>query len=261
MKSAALGFRAHSGWTALVALSVSKGAPCVLVRQRLHLVETFIYKFRQPYHTGERMPLDEAREFISRVETEARSLAYRAIRELQQSLQAQGYRLTRCGLVLASGRPLPEPVAYPRVARSDSHRRWRTLPRSVAARERPLRPCGQDRERARASERGVANSAPQTKRSHAPHRRARSSPWRALVARRKVSVVGRVASSCIEDVVGPSHAWCALKFLHLLCFLYLLHFHYHQHLCHSTKLRKSPCSAPAPWAMASLTFLRAPVTT
>ncbi len=108
MKSAALGFRAHSGWTAVVALSVSKGAPRVLARQRLHLVETFIYKFRQPYHTGERMPLEKAREFISRVEAEARSLAYRAIRELQQTLQEQGYRLTRCGLVLASGRPLPE---------------------------------------------------------------------------------------------------------------------------------------------------------
>lgn len=108
MKSAALGFRAHSGWTAVVALSVSKGAPRVLARQRLQLVETFIYKFRQPYHTGERMPLEKAREFISRVEAEARSLAYRAIRELQQTLQEQGYRLTRCGLVLASGRPLPE---------------------------------------------------------------------------------------------------------------------------------------------------------
>jgi hypothetical protein len=79
----------------------------VLARQRLHLVNTFSYKFRQPFHTGERMPLDEARAFISRVETEARSLAYRAIRELQQALQAQGFRLTRCGLVLASGRPLP----------------------------------------------------------------------------------------------------------------------------------------------------------
>jgi hypothetical protein len=106
MKSAALGFRAHSGWTALVALSVSKGAPCVLTRQRLHLVETFTYEFRQPYHTGEKLPLDEARAFISRVETKAKSLAYRAIRELQKTLQAQGYRLTRCGLVLASGRPL-----------------------------------------------------------------------------------------------------------------------------------------------------------
>jgi hypothetical protein len=107
MKSAALGFRAHSGWTALVAVSVSKGAPSVLARQRIHLVETFTYHFRQPYHTAKRMPLDEARAFISRVQAEARSLAYHAICELQKSLHAQGYQLTRSGLVLASGRPLP----------------------------------------------------------------------------------------------------------------------------------------------------------
>lgn len=107
MKSAALGFRAHSGWTALVALSVSKGAPCVLVRQRIHLVETFTYRFRQPYHTAKNMPLDEACVFVAGVQTQARSLAYRAVRELQDSLQTQGFRLTRCGLVLASGRPLP----------------------------------------------------------------------------------------------------------------------------------------------------------
>jgi hypothetical protein len=108
MNSAALGFRAHSGWTALVALTVTKGAPCVLARQRIHLVETFTYRFRQPYHTAKNLPLDEARAFVAGVQTQARSLAYRAIRELQESLREQGYRLTRCGLVLASGRPLPE---------------------------------------------------------------------------------------------------------------------------------------------------------
>lgn len=107
MKTAALGFRAHSGWTALVALSVSKGVPTVLARQRVHLVETFTYKFRQPYHTAKRMAPDEGRAFVARVQSEARRLAYRAIRELQDNLQAQGYRLTRTGLVLASGRPLP----------------------------------------------------------------------------------------------------------------------------------------------------------
>ncbi len=107
MKSAALGFRAHSGWTALVALSVTKGVPSVLARQRLHLVETFTYRFRQPYHTAEKMPADEAQAFVSRVESEASRLAHRAIRELQESLLAQGYELKRCGLVLASGRTLP----------------------------------------------------------------------------------------------------------------------------------------------------------
>jgi hypothetical protein len=107
LKSAALGFRAHSGWTALVALSVTKGVPTVLVRQRLHLVDPFTYKFRQPYHTAEKMPLDEARASIAGVETQAKRLAYCAIHELQESLQAQGYQLTRCGVVTASGRPLP----------------------------------------------------------------------------------------------------------------------------------------------------------
>lgn len=107
MKSAALGFRAHSGWTALVALSVTKGVPQVLARQRLHLVDPFTYKLRQPYHTAEKMPLDEARASIAGVETQAKRLAYHAIHELQESLQAQGYQLTRCGVVTASGRPLP----------------------------------------------------------------------------------------------------------------------------------------------------------
>ena len=91
----------------MVALSVSKGVPRVLARQRVHLVETFIYKLRQPYHTAKRMAPDDGRAFVAQVQAKARRLAYRAIRDLQESLRAQGYRLTRCGLVLASGRPLP----------------------------------------------------------------------------------------------------------------------------------------------------------
>src|SRR5713226_3373147 len=107
MKRAALGFRVHSGWTALVALSLEKSAPAVLARQRVHLVETFTYEFRQPYHTAKKMPPGEGREFISRMRTEARRLAYRAIRELESRTQEQGVELWRCGLLLASGRPLP----------------------------------------------------------------------------------------------------------------------------------------------------------
>jgi hypothetical protein len=107
MTNAALGFRAHSGWTALVALSVSKGSPLVLARERAHLVEVFTYEFRQPYHTAKKMPHPGARAFISRARAEARRLAYRAIQGLQGSLQKQGYELSCCGLLLASGRPLP----------------------------------------------------------------------------------------------------------------------------------------------------------
>jgi hypothetical protein len=108
MKQAAVGFRVHSGWAAMVAVSVEKGAPVILARQRVHLVETFTYEFRQPYHTAEKMLLGQARDFIERVRQEARRLAHRAIHGLQGDLQKQGIALKSCGLILASGKPLPD---------------------------------------------------------------------------------------------------------------------------------------------------------
>jgi hypothetical protein len=107
VKQAAIGFRVHSGWAAVVAVCVEKGAPVVLARQRVQLVETFTYEFRQPYHTAEKMLPGQARDFIARMQSEARRLAYRAIRELESRTQEQGTKITRCGLLLASGRPLP----------------------------------------------------------------------------------------------------------------------------------------------------------
>src|SRR5438445_12780046 len=106
-KQAAVGFRVHSGWSAIVAVSLEKSVPVVLARQRVHLVDTFTYEFRQPYHTAEKMLAGEAREFISRMQAEARRLAYRAVRELECRTQEQGVKLTRCALLLASGRALP----------------------------------------------------------------------------------------------------------------------------------------------------------
>jgi hypothetical protein len=108
MKQAAVGFRVHSGWSAMVAVCLEKGAPVVVHRQRLHLVETFSYRFRQPYHTAEKTPLAEGREFISCVQAEARDLAYRAIRGLQTELKERACELTCGALLLASGRQLPE---------------------------------------------------------------------------------------------------------------------------------------------------------
>ena len=106
-KEAAIGLRVHSGWAAVVAVWVEKGAPVVLARQRVRLVETFTYEFRQPYHTAEKMSVEEGREFIAGVRGEARRLAHRTIRRLQGEIPKQGYKLARCGLLLASGRPLP----------------------------------------------------------------------------------------------------------------------------------------------------------
>jgi hypothetical protein len=107
MNQAALGFRAHSGWTSLVAVAIEDGSPMVLLRQRPHLVKTFTYAFRQPYHTAEKAPRAEAGRIISSIRNEARGLACKAIQSVQKSLLTQGYVLKRCGLLLASGRELP----------------------------------------------------------------------------------------------------------------------------------------------------------
>ena len=68
-KQAAVGFRVHSGWVAMVVVRVERGAPFVLARRRAHLVENFSYTFRQPYHTAARAEIGEAREFIARVKS------------------------------------------------------------------------------------------------------------------------------------------------------------------------------------------------
>ena len=107
MKQAAVGFRVHSGWSALVAVSLEKDGPIVLSRERVHLVETFIYKFRQPYHTAERMPLEKARVFVEESLAEAKRLGCGAIRTTQKELGNKGYALGRGALLLASGKALP----------------------------------------------------------------------------------------------------------------------------------------------------------
>src|ERR1700761_7581212 len=100
MKHAALGFRAHSGWTALVAVAMENGTPRVLLRQRPHLVKTFTFEFRQPYHTAERRPPAESHVIIARASADAQELARQAILSSQTSLLHQGYELKRCGLLL-----------------------------------------------------------------------------------------------------------------------------------------------------------------
>jgi hypothetical protein len=87
--------------------SLEEGSPLVLLRERPHLVKTFTYEFRQPYHTAEKRSPAEARGFISSVRAEARGLAYRVIHSVQRNLQEQGYELKCCSLLLASGKPLP----------------------------------------------------------------------------------------------------------------------------------------------------------
>jgi len=108
MRRAAIGFRVHSGWAAMVTVSLEDGAPVVLHRRKLLLVRTFSYTFRQPYHTAEKMPLGDATEFVRGVEKESQELALSGLRALEKELESVDYKVRGCALLLASGRKLPE---------------------------------------------------------------------------------------------------------------------------------------------------------
>jgi hypothetical protein len=106
MAEAAIGFRAHSGWTALVAVAGPRAEPAVLLKRRVELAADEPGA-RQPFHAAEGLELSRATGLVGRATDLARRLATRAVREAIAALEKDGHRVIACGLPLASGRPLP----------------------------------------------------------------------------------------------------------------------------------------------------------
>jgi hypothetical protein len=107
MSPAAIGLRAHSGWAAAAALAGPAGRPVVVMRRRIEMRERGAAGPAQPYHAAAQLGLDEARAFLERFAADATSLAAEGLRGLAEDLRGLGHRTAGCGLLLASGRPLP----------------------------------------------------------------------------------------------------------------------------------------------------------
>ena len=107
MQTAAVGFRVHSGWAAAVVLCGPVDSPVVVDRRKIQLVKIFTYAYRQPYHTAEKMPREDAVKFIRNVQSEAKRLAVSSLRSLQSHLPEGDFKIVRGALLLASGRALP----------------------------------------------------------------------------------------------------------------------------------------------------------
>ncbi len=103
---AALGFRVHTGWAALVAVAGRAAAPTVLERQRIEMIAgsnpeapPFVY------HAAAKLPLGAAERFVQRQADVAMEQAKAAVAAVVSRLREQGYRVTACGMV-AANRPL-----------------------------------------------------------------------------------------------------------------------------------------------------------
>ncbi len=107
MTPAALGFRAHSGWAAAVAVAGPPQSSVVMDRRRIELVDKKTRDSVQPYHAAAEFEFREAEKWVKHCGDRAYFLARQAIEAFIHEVEERGYRVVACGIVLASGRPLP----------------------------------------------------------------------------------------------------------------------------------------------------------
>ncbi|MGE0455813.1 MAG: hypothetical protein AB7O37_19025 [Vicinamibacteria bacterium] len=97
------GFKAHSGWAALVSVGRAGGGYAVAERRRVELVEETWAK--APYHAAEELEAGRARRLVER----AVAAAHRgAAREMRAALAREGERgnqVRACGVLVGS--PMP----------------------------------------------------------------------------------------------------------------------------------------------------------
>ena len=101
---AAFGFKAHSGWAALVILGMRGGELKVLERSRVELVEEEWAK--QPYHAAEELNPAEARKVVKSGIDAAKRIALREMRSAVERTRESGFEVRNCGLLV--GNPMPD---------------------------------------------------------------------------------------------------------------------------------------------------------
>jgi len=103
----ALGWKAHSGWAALVAVGRDRARGAVLVdRRRVELVEPGESWARQPYHAAEGLAREAAHDLVRRGIASAERVAEREIGAAVGRARAAGHAVRACAvLVGAAGMP------------------------------------------------------------------------------------------------------------------------------------------------------------
>jgi hypothetical protein len=107
MKHAALGFRMHSGWGVLVAVSADADLVEIVDRKRIVVTDPRMPGAIQPYHHAANLKLQESERHLANCAAVSERLAAAAIEQLIHELQGREYRIVGSAVLLASGRPLP----------------------------------------------------------------------------------------------------------------------------------------------------------
>lgn len=100
----AFGFKAHSGWAALIVLGKQDDDFVVVDRRRVELVEE--EWARQPYHAAEELKADAARKLVKRGVEAAHRIAIREMRGAVRKERDRKNEVLACGVLV--GNPMPE---------------------------------------------------------------------------------------------------------------------------------------------------------
>jgi hypothetical protein len=101
----ALGFKAHSGWAALVCVGGETGELQVTQRTRIELVEPDAMWAKQPYHAAEMLESKDACDLVTRATEHVRRVAVRQLREIVSQCKVSGYELAGCAVLTPQRMP------------------------------------------------------------------------------------------------------------------------------------------------------------
>jgi hypothetical protein len=104
----ALGFRVHSGWSAVVALEGPLESPSVIHRARIEIKDAAIVGATQPYHRAKEMNPESGEKFLEQCTAGSRKLAGLALDEILAGLRERGHEVVSCAILTGSGRKLPD---------------------------------------------------------------------------------------------------------------------------------------------------------
>ncbi len=106
----ALGFRLHTGWAALVAVSGLPGKFKVLLRRRIELLPPANSLPRFVYHEAAELPPSQAAELVRRVEDASQEMARTSIKDILEHLRSIDAAVKAAGIPSGS-RLIPEDLA------------------------------------------------------------------------------------------------------------------------------------------------------
>lgn len=106
---AALGFRLHTGWAALVAVAGVPGKLEVLLRRRIELLPSDSIP-RFVYHAAAELPRSQADELVQKAQIASREAARSAVGDVLEHLQSLGISVKAAGIHCGT-RPVPKDLS------------------------------------------------------------------------------------------------------------------------------------------------------